>query len=259
MQVIPDVLQNIGLADKEIEIYIAALKLGPQPASVIARTANLNRSTTYTILESLFRKGLISQFVKAEVKYFSVVSPENLVGYVDRMINDLKRNRDELLTSIPQFLALTNPISARPKVLFFEGMPSVKDLYEQISKYSDEVILLVHYESMFSISSKNAILTIKNEYIAKRMGAGRRVQVVMFVSPKYFKKAELHLKNEKNFDHRNFSLVVDKEFPKELEINFWGDKLAFIRYSDQTVMGVVINDKIIVEGMKVLLRLFQQS
>lgn len=255
MQAIPDVLQNIGLADKEIEIYIAALKLGPQPASVIARAANLNRSTTYTILESLFRKGLISQFVKAEVKYFSVVSPENLVGYVDRMINDLKRNRDELLTSIPQFLALTNPITVKPKVLFFEGMPSVKDLYEQISKYSDEVISLVHYESMFSIGSKN----IKNEYIAKRMGAGRRVQAIIFVPPKYFKKAELHLKNEKNFGHRNFSLVVDKEFPKELEINFWGDKLAFIRYSDQTVMGVVINDKIIVEGMKVMLRLFQQS
>src|SRR3989339_585321 len=120
---IEEILRNVGLSDKEIEIYLSALKLGPQPASVLARSAGLNRTTTYAILETLFRKGLISQFIKAEIKYFSVISVDNLVSFVERKINDLRRTKTDLEILIPQIMSYINPESSKPRVVFLENLP----------------------------------------------------------------------------------------------------------------------------------------
>ena len=71
-----NVLVNIGLSPKESKVYLAALELGPSPASDIALRSKLNRVSTYDILEKLIKRGFISTYTQKRVKYFVATEPD---------------------------------------------------------------------------------------------------------------------------------------------------------------------------------------
>ncbi len=57
-------LQNLGLTEKEARTYLASLELGPETAQNIAKKTGINRATTYVQIESLKKRGLMSEFEK---------------------------------------------------------------------------------------------------------------------------------------------------------------------------------------------------
>ena len=46
---IEKILEKIGLSNKEVTVYLASLHLGSQPASTIAKTTGIKRTTIYDI------------------------------------------------------------------------------------------------------------------------------------------------------------------------------------------------------------------
>lgn len=68
----------VGLSDKEAKVYLAALSLGEATAQQIAAKATVSRPTTYVIIESLAKQGLISSFDKGKKRYFAAARPEKL-------------------------------------------------------------------------------------------------------------------------------------------------------------------------------------
>ena len=56
-------LKNLGLNDKEANIYLALLQLGKSTATKIAKKSGLKRPTTYVIIEQLIDKGFVQKLV----------------------------------------------------------------------------------------------------------------------------------------------------------------------------------------------------
>jgi len=73
------IFKILGLASKDERIYIAALKLGPQPASVIARKACTKRVDTYNHLKDLCEKGVFIMEIKNSIMYFSPCPPGKIL------------------------------------------------------------------------------------------------------------------------------------------------------------------------------------
>ena len=46
-------LTQLGLSEKEADVYLAALELGMAPASVIAKKSRIKRTTVHEILKRL--------------------------------------------------------------------------------------------------------------------------------------------------------------------------------------------------------------
>ena len=59
-------LEKIGLAEKEAKVFLASLELGSSAAQKIAKKAEINRATTYVIIEKLMKKGLMSSVEKGK-------------------------------------------------------------------------------------------------------------------------------------------------------------------------------------------------
>ena len=53
-------LKELGLAEKEAKVFLASLELGSSAVQEIAKKAEINRATTYVIIEKLMKKGLMS-------------------------------------------------------------------------------------------------------------------------------------------------------------------------------------------------------
>ena len=49
-------LQTYGFTDKEARVYLTCLELGASLASTVARRAEVNRGTTYSILQDFKRR-----------------------------------------------------------------------------------------------------------------------------------------------------------------------------------------------------------
>ncbi len=123
---IEQLLQSIGLSDKEMAMYVTLLRNGMQPISVLSKKANLNRGTGYVILHSLLSKGLIVKTVKKGVQYFAPLDPQQLVKYVDHREKALQQSRHQLQASMGLFSALMNPLTAKPKIEFFDGQEGAR-------------------------------------------------------------------------------------------------------------------------------------
>ncbi|MDZ4385041.1 MAG: helix-turn-helix domain-containing protein, partial [Candidatus Moranbacteria bacterium] len=71
-------LQEIGLNEKEARVYLSALELGQSTVQDIAKKALVNRATTYFVIESLMKSGLMSSFQKGKKQYFVAADPDRL-------------------------------------------------------------------------------------------------------------------------------------------------------------------------------------
>ena len=54
-------LEEIGLSEKEAKIYLALLQVDSALISDLAEKTKINRTTVYPVLESLAKKGLVSE------------------------------------------------------------------------------------------------------------------------------------------------------------------------------------------------------
>ncbi len=74
--------ESLGFNHKEAEIYLALYKLGIQPASVIAKYINIERTYVYKVLIDLSHKNLVSITDKNGVKHFYIPDISILKKYI---------------------------------------------------------------------------------------------------------------------------------------------------------------------------------
>ncbi len=140
MDTISKLLNEIGLSDKESTMYVALLRSGTQATSVLAKRAAMNRGTAYVILHSLLAKGLVTQTVRRKIQYFSPLKPAQLLAYIDHRQQELKRQREKVQAMMGQLIAITNPLSATPKIQFFEGAEGARAVLEDTLSSNDKTL-----------------------------------------------------------------------------------------------------------------------
>lgn len=242
------VLTDIGFSSKEAAVYLISLELGPQPASIIAKHADINRSTTYVILTSLIKKGLISSFNKADIKYFSAQEPQALLQYIKRHTEELEKYKKEIEANLKEFQHLVNPYSERPKVKFFEGLEGIKSVYEDTLKQEEEIVAFESIKAM----PEEAKQYIFEEYIPKRIEKNIFAKAIVIES-----KQAKEFKKEDKKSLRQTKLVQGKGL--DIEINIYGNKIAFMAYHQAKYTGIIIENKAIANAMRFIFRLSWDS
>lgn len=125
-------LNDLGLSDKEAEVYLAMLEIGPSSVQDIAKRAGVNRSTTYVMIEGLKKHGLVSTYEKGKKIVFAAENPEKLLSIVSEHMGLLEAKRDRLSKTLPRLLAIFNAIEDKPRVRFFEGDAGLVSMREEI-------------------------------------------------------------------------------------------------------------------------------
>lgn len=138
MQELKVKLVEFGLSDKEANVYLAMLELGPASVQEIAKKAGVNRATTYVMIEALKRRGLMSCVERGKKTFFSAESPEHLLGIVGDELRIIQEKKARLEILMPQFMGLFNSIDDKPKVRYFEGEEGVASCREAVQALAGE-------------------------------------------------------------------------------------------------------------------------
>lgn len=149
---------QLGLDDREAEVYLALLPLKIGRVSTIAKAAKQPRTLTYVILEKLQKRGLVSEIEKGKTHNFVAESPRRLLSYVDDQIDELEEAQHLLKSAVPQLEALTSPLAAKPRVTMLSGVGGVKQLYRDALQH--EIIGIFNTEAMYKAFGGNIVTKI---------------------------------------------------------------------------------------------------
>lgn len=115
-------LLSLGLTDKEARVYLSIMSLGPSVVQKIAKSAEVKRTTVYSILESLKLRGLIRAELKGWKTLYVAEGPDKLESLVEQMRYQVKKN-------LPEFEALYSLHSSGAFISYYEGLEAIKNVY----------------------------------------------------------------------------------------------------------------------------------
>ncbi|MFM2357395.1 MAG: hypothetical protein RJA61_132 [Candidatus Parcubacteria bacterium] len=114
-------LVEFGLSEKEALVYISTLELELAGVNDIALKAGINRSSTYVVLESLKKKGLVGISDDKKVQKYVATPPEVLIQSVESRAKKQEEIKENLMKIVPELKALHKDTKEKPKVRVFEG------------------------------------------------------------------------------------------------------------------------------------------
>ena len=232
-------LKDIGLADKEIIVYLTALKVGSQPVSVLAKSSCLNRTTTYVILKKLLEKGLMSKYTKGDVQYFTPSSPENIRIYVERRKCELDLAEENITSLIPDMEKIMQYSPKSTKIRLFEGVEGIKALYD----YTLEVGARVD-EYLFHYDANNPVMwDFWNLYMVRR--TEKKIPIRLLAAED---ETSIWAKRQDKKLLRETRIVPADKFPFSHNlILIFGDYYGYVSYAEGEYGGALIHDKHLAE------------
>jgi HTH-type transcriptional regulator, sugar sensing transcriptional regulator len=230
---IPEVLQKLGLDEKEVKIYLASLEIGQSSASIISKKSGIQRELTYVVLNRLEQKGIASHTIKNYKKYYSVITPIELS-------EQLEEKQLLLKSIIPELNKLKNNITIeRPTSETFEGIEGIKTVFNNILSYYEKIegkkILLGYgsagyFEELLKWSFPH--------FIDKRSKLGIKFKGIYNKSKKGIEKIKLPLSEIRFFD---------KEAESPSFYLIYPGHVAIIIFNKEP-LGIIIKSKEIYES-----------
>ncbi|MBI4276225.1 hypothetical protein HY629_00060, partial [Candidatus Uhrbacteria bacterium] len=238
----PQDLQKIGLSEKEGAVYLALLELGSDTVQNIGKKAQVNRATTYVILDALKKKGVVSTVEKGKKTYFAAESPEELLRIVRYEEAELKVRERELDELLPQLKAIFNLAQNKPVVRFYEGKDGLKAMNDEFLRSPGEEMLMIYSRDHVERAFSNQEL---DQVKAARVLKGKSVRSIYTYS-----KGVLPDMGQLTARIK----IPEGKFPISCDIAICGDKVR-IASLGKALSGIVIEDSEIAKTLRSIFEL----
>lgn len=129
---IVQILKKLGFDEKEIRVYLILLSLGPSPVRKVAQATGINRGTTYDILKSLIKQGLVVYHHKETHQYFFAEDPSKLERHLEGRVEEMTRLRESIQTIIPELQSMYNRGGGKPVARYYEGHAGIKTILQDV-------------------------------------------------------------------------------------------------------------------------------
>jgi len=161
-------LQDIGLSDKEVTIYLTLSQVENASVLDLAKKTNIKRPTVYVILESLSKKGLVSETTIGKKTHYQAEPAERLETFVERRKLALEEAGSLLKDLIPQIKSMSREAGEKPIVKYFEGKEGIVSASEEMFRNEtggNEPIYLVYprdlLDQMFPVAERSKFKKIR--------------------------------------------------------------------------------------------------
>lgn len=239
-----NLLEKLGMTAKEAKLYLKLLELGSVGANVLSKKIDENRTSTYSLLNAMMKKGHVSYFTKSGVKFYSASDPRALI---DHYFDGAK----QLKAFLPELLAVTNKYGQKPKITFYEGVEGIKQICEILLEVPGST-----RDSFMGIDAKKIHPEIKKyfeeDFINRRVELDIKYRGIV---TGYVPMGDRYSRDEKG-QNRELKYVDGKKFPIKIQIDiFPNNKVALYSYNKDEMMGVIIEHESFYITMKTAFKL----
>lgn len=120
-----EILEDIGLTNAEIKVYLALLELDTSTAGPIIDKSGLPSSVVYMALHKLLGKGLISFIKEGQIKHYQASNPDHLIEFIDE-------KKERFMEILPALKVKQAAGKTKREASFFSGTRGVKELLYEL-------------------------------------------------------------------------------------------------------------------------------
>jgi len=238
-------LEDLGFTDKEAKVYLAMLELGQGSVIDIAGKAGLKRTTVYNLLPEMLQKGLIKVGARKRRRFFFIENLQNLKTETEERLETIN-------SVLPELRAIHNIIPYKPKIIFYEGVGGMKELYQDtLDSLSggDTILSYTGLEDFFQFMPREYM----DWYVAERVRRKIRIRIIV---PDSEATKEILPVAEKTL--REIKVVKDPKFRYSADTEIYSNKVALISYREN-FMGVIVESKEINQMQRMAFELMWNS
>lgn len=228
----PD-LKKLGLSDKEAAVYLATLGLGPSTVQQIGRRAKVARATTYLVLDSLVKTGLVTKYESEGKTLFAADNPLQLERILEKREEHLKESRQDLEELLPRLQAFVQASDDRPVVRYYDGLDGLKRIRSEMTMYSHPGDIWRHFSP---IDAMRAVFKEEDFTYVQQRKAKRIHSRSIFTTKSNKVKAELLDSAQKKWAERKF--IDPKRYTSSSGATFFAGRVALATYGGK--MGATI-------------------
>ncbi len=223
------ILEDIGLSNSEIAVYLSLLELGESTSGSIIKHSKINSSVVHRALNSLVLKGLISYIVIGKDRHYQSINPDNLISFIE----DKKKR---LLTILPELQAKKELEKDRNETEMFVGNTAIFSMLNSLIANGKKGEQYLSFSLIEPHDKPEVVLFYKNFNLRRRE---KKLAVKVLVNKSVKKIYEAHytksLLKKANVRYTSFT------FPQGLII--FRDYVIFLNWSQQP-MAVRVQNKI---------------
>lgn len=125
-------LEEIGFTKGEIKVYLALLECGTTTSGPIIIKSKVARSKVYEILEKLKEKGLVSDFIKNDTRYFQALSPFKILDYLKVKEQIVKDQQTTFKKLLPLLIEKQEVKQSEHQLRVYHDFEGIKTLYREM-------------------------------------------------------------------------------------------------------------------------------
>lgn len=233
---IKNYLAELGFNKNEASVYLALAKLGEARASQVAKTADLPRTTTISILNKLAAENYITTHIYKGVISYWIESPQVLLDNLNSKITIAEKLKEAL----PE---IYHAAGRFPIAKIFDTKKSIKNFIEKVLSGLEKGTIIYtidtphegNYNKIFSYAVEDIIFSIK-----RKRGIVTRTLIPFGT---FSEISPLKLASQS---------IFIKELPAGLEFqgSLWFIKDMMINFSGNPPFLVLVKQESIVAGVK---------
>lgn len=242
-------LQNIGLTDKEAAVYLSLVQVDNASVLDLSKKTKLKRPTVYVVMDSLSKKGLVSETTVGKKTHYQAEPPERLETFIERQKLVLDENSKRLKDIIPQIKGIERGSGERPVVKYYDGKEGIVSATEETfgsgPVLTDEPIYLIYSRDLL-----DKVFPIEERGKYRKDRLNRKVKSKVLYT---FEKGEIPS------DDMGERIKIDGgKYPITCDIGIYKDKVRISVLNDR-FSSIFIKSEDVAETMKSLFRLIFDS
>ena len=229
-----NILKNIGFSAKEIQIYLSLLSMGESNLQGIVSHAGIPRTTVYIWIKRLIKKGAVDTYKKKATIYYVATQPNKLLDLAEDNVEAFRNNMGLFNHFIGQTKTEFN-------VKFFDDKGGIQFIFTEILKDKFPLCAITSIDEIERLSEDPF-----KHFIQRRVKQKLPVRLITNETPEAKKLKE---KDEVEFRTTRF---VPAKYNFYTANYIFGDKVAIFSLKEDSIMALLIEDKLIAQTQKML-------
>jgi len=237
-------LQEIGLSNKEIKIYLALLKSGTHKASYLTKLIEMPKTSILDTLNSLVKKCLVSKIKMKNAYYFTAFQPNKLLEMLEKQEVEITEKKRKIIKILPWLKNLQDISSPKPQIDYLEGKKGLNEAFADTLRIPKKNIIVYGSVGAQAYSLPEAFPEYFNNRVKKKISTTCLIPACL---PSL---AECSINDKK---HLRKTYFIPKEMELPLEINIYENNSAFMSFEEK--FAVIIRSKVIADCLRIVFQL----
>ena len=233
-----ELLIEIGFSRIQAKIYLYLVEYGQSTPTEIATGIDENRTTVYSAIGRLETLGIISKRNKGKISAYLPNHPSVLESLAEKRLRVVAKQTKNLESNLPSLINYYNEYQSTPGATTFYGQEGVKMIWDKVLATKKPYYFI---RSRYDEATDRELL---EEFKKARVKAGIESEDI---TPSEFTKNKNKEMLEKYLLTR--TLLPSDEYDSPIEIDIFGDNVAFINFSKDG-MSTLIESPEIADAMR---------